>query len=189
MSTIKSVTLTKAMREDILHSVIKRWKETNKEPDKKEASHKFAVWLWGDYYKKVKDKFDGVPKKFLNLRADLKFCVDGEVDQVSFKKGDEMPCDWAAYYGPILKTITSSHKEYSKYKSVVGKWDVWLGSGREVEMETKAILDSVNTTRQLLDLWPQCEPFLPAHIADPDKAIRLPAIQVSRLNERIGVTV
>lgn len=185
---MKSVTLTKSMRQDILVSIIDKWKEKNPKPKLEKAEHDFAIYLWDDYFKKEKVKFKDVPREFMKLATSVKFCVNGEVGQVNFLDGEEMPCNWESRYNsPVLKTLTDSNKEYCKYKKVVDAHSEWLEKGREVQVEATAILESVNTTRQLIELWEQCEPFLPAYIADPDKAIRLPAIQMSRLNERIGL--
>lgn len=184
---MKSMTLTKQMREDILKSVIEKWKEKNQEPDIKAAENDFAEYLWSDYFKKEKSLFDGVPSEFMNLATDMKYCVNGEVKQASLKDGNSKPVNWKGYRNPVLKDIRDTHKEYSKYNAVVIDHEKWRERGNEVFRETKAILESVNTTKQLLEIWPQCEPFIPAHIADPDKAIRLPAIEMSRLNERLGL--
>jgi len=184
---MKSVTLTKQMREDILTSVLDKWAEINTEPDLVLANHNFATWLWRDYYKKERDLFDDIPNGFLNISKEMRFCVNGEVKEVSLKEGFGKPVDWVSYRSPVLKTIRDTHKEYTKYEKVSDAHNRWRALWKEVSRETRAILESVNTTRQLLELWPQSEPFLPAHIADPDRAIRLPAIQMSRLNERLGI--
>lgn len=52
--------------------------------------------------------------------------------------------------------------------------------------EVMAVLDSVNTTKQLLELWPSCEKFIPAHLYNPELGIKLPALHISRLEERLG---
>lgn len=185
---MKSVTLTKSMRHDILVSIIDKWKEKNPVPKLEQAEHDFAMYLWNDYFKKQKPKLKDVPRDFMRLARNVKFCVNGEVGEVSFLEEKEMPRNWeSSYNSPVLKTVIDSNKEYCKYKKVKDAHSDWLEKGREIQIETKAILESVNTTRQLLELWEQCEPFLPAYIADPDKAIKLPAIKMSRLNERIGL--
>ena len=54
---MKSVTLTKQMRQDILNSIIEKWKDKNKEPEIKEEEHKFAMKLWNNHFKKDKKIF------------------------------------------------------------------------------------------------------------------------------------
>ncbi len=56
---------------------------------------------------------------------------------------------------------------------------------RELRNEVVPILDSVGSTKQLLEIWPSMENFLPPHIADPDSGINLPALNISRLQEKI----
>ena len=41
--------------------------------------------------------------------------------------------------------------------------------------EICAVLDSVNTTKQLLEAWPEIERFMPSGYVDPSK-VQLPAI-------------
>lgn len=52
--------------------------------------------------------------------------------------------------------------------------------------EVNEVLQSVNTTKQLLEIWPSAEAYIPAHIQDPDKGMRLPALHISRLEERLN---
>lgn len=56
----------------------------------------------------------------------------------------------------------------------------------QLRREVYPILESFNSTKQLLDAWPSMEKFLPPNIADPDKGINLPALSLSRLEEKIN---
>lgn len=181
---MKSIKLTNQIREDILKSVAGRWKENNPKPDLVQAEHDFAMYLWEGKYKKYKDVLDAVPKAFLNTDYDMKYCVNGEVGQVRLK--EKMPVDWRGYRGAVLKSLNDSNKHYQKYDKVRDAYKKWCDLRNEVINETKAILESVNTTKQLLEVWPNCEKFLPAYVANADKSIRLPAVQISRLEERLG---
>lgn len=57
----------------------------------------------------------------------------------------------------------------------------------EFKSEVNDILHAVNTTKQLVEAWPEIEQFIPAYLVDPSKAINLPAIPTSRLNEKLGI--
>lgn len=184
---MKSVTLTKSMREDILSSVIRQWEKMNKAPDFKQAQHDFAMLLWEEKYGKYQKHFNAVPENCIKRSEYVRYCVGGQVKGASFKDGKKMPVAMDGYSDPIIKSFDDSDTDYQDFMKVSNAYDEWEKRRSEVIRETQAVLESVNTTRQLLELWPQCEPFLPAHIADPDKAIRLPAMQMSRLNERLGI--
>lgn len=63
----------------------------------------------------------------------------------------------------------------------------WKKERANVCNEFKDYLNQFNTTKQIRDGWPELEQYLPAHIADPEKVIQLPALARSRLNERLGI--
>ncbi len=52
--------------------------------------------------------------------------------------------------------------------------------------ETMRILHSVNTVKQLLQVWPEVEEFLPDGTKNVDNA-QLPMVQVTKLNEQLGI--
>ncbi len=183
---MRSVSLNKTMRSEILSSVMDQWKQENPEPDKAHASDKFAQKVWKKYYKNDLLKLEKAPQRFLKKTSAVNICVNGEVLRLDLKDG--LPRDWASEYNiPVLESMDDGDKRYSEYKAVIDAHDSWSKECDLIRRETKAIIDSVNTTKQLLDLWPQVHDFLPAYLSDPDKAIKLPAIKVSRLNERLGI--
>ena len=52
--------------------------------------------------------------------------------------------------------------------------------------ETMRILHSVNTVKQLLQVWPEVKEFLPDSTKNVDNA-QLPMVQVTKLNEQLGI--
>lgn len=56
-----------------------------------------------------------------------------------------------------------------------------------LKREATDYLDQFNTTGQLREYWPEIMQYVPAHLADPEKVIHLPALTNSRLNERLGI--
>ena len=52
--------------------------------------------------------------------------------------------------------------------------------------ETMRILHSVNTVKQLLQVWPEVKEFLPDSAKNVDNA-QLPMVQVTKLNEQLGI--
>jgi hypothetical protein len=57
---------------------------------------------------------------------------------------------------------------------------------KEFSKEVKVILEATNTTKQLVDVWPAAEQYIPASIADPERGINLPMLAISRLDEKLG---
>ncbi|GEK52395.1 Nmad5 family putative nucleotide modification protein [Vreelandella venusta] len=65
--------------------------------------------------------------------------------------------------------------------------EVWSTERSKLQSETTDLLAQFNTTKQLRDGWPEMVPYMPAHIADPTHAVKLPVLATSRLNERLGI--
>lgn len=63
----------------------------------------------------------------------------------------------------------------------------WQDERDQLYRETRDLLDQFNTTKQLREGWSDMVPYLPPHIADPDKAVKLPVLETSRLSERLGI--
>jgi hypothetical protein len=47
-------------------------------------------------------------------------------------------------------------------------------------------LDTVNTTGQLLNVWPEAEQFIPSDVLDFSK-INLPSVSFNDLNKAVGI--
>ena len=111
--------------------------------------------------------------------------VDSEVLNIKFKEPQAL--GECSYSTVIVEIINSDDKDYVKYEKVLESHGDWLKERRNLNTEITTVLNSVNTTKQLIEVWPEVEKFLPAHIADPNTGIKLPALKVSRLNEKLGI--
>jgi hypothetical protein len=63
----------------------------------------------------------------------------------------------------------------------------WKAEYTRLRRETADLLDQFSSTKQLREGWPDMVPYLPPHIADPDRAVTLPVLATSRLSERLGI--
>ena len=184
----KSTRLTNDIRNDIIKSVVDEWQKKNTKPLIDEAHDKLARKLWTQHQgaKKAKELMDFKYKDFLKKTDYVQAAINGQVQR--FHLLESLPTDNDnSYRQPVIAMLRDDDKDYAAFLKVEEKTKAWREEGNELERETRSIVYSVNTTNQLIELWPQCEPFLPAHIADPDKGVKLPALQISRLNERLGL--
>lgn len=67
------------------------------------------------------------------------------------------------------------------------KRNQWENERSRLRRETSDLLDQFNTTKQLREGWPDIVPYLPPHLADPERAVKLPVLATSRLSERLGI--
>lgn len=182
---MKSMKLNKTIRKDICDSVMDQWEKSNPEPDITKAHNAFGDWLYKRHFGKFMDAFAKVPNEFLRTTKQVAFMHEGSTRQVHMS--EERPFNWGQYQTRTLEIFDKAPKQLQKMLDVEDAHGEWTQQRKELERETKLVLDSVNTTNQLIEAWPAVEPFFPAYIANPDKGIRLPAIQTSRLTERLGL--
>lgn len=83
--------------------------------------------------------------------------------------------------------IPQDSAEYREYRQNVEAASDWEKRQVAQKNEVTDYLAQFNTTNQIREAWPELVPYLPAHIADPERVIKLPALAVSRLNERLGL--
>lgn len=103
---------------------------------------------------------------------------DGQADFATFRT-DSMY---------LLRAFVSNRDPiYTAYKKSKRNYTEWRKERDQVRSEVSDYLDQFNTTKQIRDAWPELVDYLPAHLADPERVINLPALTTSRLNERLGI--
>lgn len=85
----------------------------------------------------------------------------------------------------IISNEDPRYQAIFKEERIIRKWEE---KRKQLRSETRDLLNSFNTTKQLREGWPAALPFLPPHLADPEKVVNLPVPTVSRLNERLGIS-
>lgn len=122
-------------------------------------------------------------------------CDDGltredlqEVDEA--RNGhDRLVCECAVFAErqyPMVQ-IQDDNKALVKMREAKKARKEWEDERTRLRTETRDLLDQFNTTKQLREGWAEMVPYLPPHIADPEKAVRLPVMATSRLSERLGI--
>lgn len=82
-----------------------------------------------------------------------------------------------------LKDIKKEKKNDKAIKKALNTHNVERLEYRET---VKDVIDGVNTTGQLLEVWEEVEQFLPQGISNPS-GINLPTINIKSLNSKIGL--
>ena len=85
-------------------------------------------------------------------------------------------------------------KEYEKYKQnikglkpLLDAYKAWQLKHDNYMSEVSNVLAGVNTTGQLLEVWPECAGYIPQGIRNPSK-IQLPVVSIAALNSAIQPT-
>lgn len=186
--SMKSIRLNKQSRNDILESIkegfrVSFCKSNNLEslvPLLDQEREKLALKAWNDCFGNL--VFPKYLTQFINLRGLIKIsCEDGRI--FSHYISRPMPIGSRVHK---IYTVSEWKTVFSEVNRVAALIDLYNGESVTLLAEAKAVIESVNTTSQLIDVWLSVVPYLPAYLTDPDKAVRLPAIQTSRLDDRLN---
>lgn len=194
---MKSMRLTKTTREDIAASVCTafttNWYKTNcpKYKDRFEltdAATKERIRIMKDCWESVYGKYAEILKQLpKDLRSDSRFSLFVSSRGSFYLEDRDFPGKNVSGYDVQLDAEEFERLFYP-YLQMIDLRDRFDKELSAYMLEVTAVLESVKTTGQLVELWPTVEPFIPAHVIDPDKGVRLPALLISRLDERLGVS-
>lgn len=83
--------------------------------------------------------------------------------------------------------MQEDHPALAEIEQVRKEYHAWQKEHDILQRETADLLAQYSTTKQLRDSWAEIIPYLPPHIADPERAVTLPVLATSRLSERLGI--
>lgn len=186
-STFKSIRLSGAIRTNICASMLAAWEKNNVSPrNPKEIEHQVATELWLNSHANIKIALKKIPEQMLRWSEHVKVQVSGVVK--CYDLPEKRPYPWRDQYNSSILAILDQPTDLmdllENARTAKEDWDKLRSDFRE---EIKTILDSVQTTGQLIQLWPEAEQYLPPFAADPSKGINLPALKTSRLNSLLGI--
>lgn len=191
MSKIKSVRLTKDSRIEILDSIMAQYEisyfeeETYKNEDKLRDAIRgelddtlCRLWMatYGEYIRLLVQ----LPEALLATGAFQ--VISGSRCESKVLKG--MPAPTCA--ASLVLEAEEFDKVFAPVIELREALKEFEGAYKSFRKEALTVLEAASTTKQLVELWPTVEKFIPAHIADPDRGIQLPMLLVSRLDEKLG---
>jgi hypothetical protein len=181
---MKSIKMSRAIREQITYEMKSAWIKNNPAKfDMKKERKKVGDWVWNKAYGNV--NFGDTPNELLNTQSSIYFFVGSECHnfimselKASVRKGYDSSPD---------KTFDKNPRILNSFLDKRSKHDDWLKEKSSFVEQINQIVNSVNTTKQLVEIWPEAEQYLPAYANDPSKGINLPALKTSMLNAALGI--
>lgn len=130
--------------------------------------------------------------------------VEGHVERVTHRDiGEMLPEDlttkphidrrflraaaWVEKGSFITVTLDRDAGPYKRMEAAQREREKWEEERDQLRRETADLLEQFNTTKQLREAWPDIVPYLPPHVADPERAVKLPVRTTDRLSERLGI--
>lgn len=110
---------------------------------------------------------------------------------VTYKVLQDMDCGIDVPVIGFINATTAVIEEhklpyYALFKDYSRQLREWKALRKQVSEEVMDTLEQFNTSKQLLEGWPEIINYMPPHLLTTD-AIKLPTISVSRLNQRLGI--
>lgn len=192
---MKSMRLTQQMRQNIVNNFLAKRDEKQPKPEGGNSVEQLKAELAEGIWKKV---YGGI--NLSNVPDDM-LCTNNSV-RIQWPNGS---VDWLYYLddkgSDIRKPSTSKSKVeyiitedcelYVEYKSNLEEAKAkrkvvedWKKERESFADQVRQVVDAVNTTKQLLEVWPECESFIPSDIRDPS-SITLPSVNLAELSKQV----
>lgn len=193
---MKSVKLNKHIREriilDIKTKFLSEYTKKNGFADMsaldaviESKTKELGISLWIDIYKlETISELQKIPKALLSVSRCLAVNVfDGPY--VSINLPEQYICSRNVDV-QIEKNKWEDIKENFGLSKLERLREKANDKANEFIPQVVGILDSVSTTKQLIELWPEVKEFIPSDALDPS-TIRLPAICTASLNSKLSL--
>lgn len=141
--------------------------------------HEAKVLLRNYFIGKDLKLLEGVPAKYLKSSSYKRFVIDGSPYSEWFE-GDSLAGIPESDTVPIVAKTSKAAKAYLKTQKAL---DDRKAARSKLAAELNAILDSVTTTKRLIEIWPEVESMVPIQ-AKPTALI--PTETINSINKALG---
>jgi len=187
---MKSIRLSKQLRLEIIQNISEAYNKTTPPPapGRDEIDRAFARDVYDRYIEDYIDEISQVPSDFINTAYSFQITIGGQYKYLYLYKGDKPDYQPMPKSGAVLMQLSSDAEEVEEYENLLADFDEWSKKKNAMISQATAIIDQVNTTKQLVETWAEVEPMIPEYIRNPSKGIQLPAVLTESLNNSIGLT-
>jgi hypothetical protein len=126
---------------------------------------------------------DQVPKGLISS-ASFKVGVENEPNLIKALTDPKFPGKPSGV--DILLTREEHDTMFADFLELDSLREKFRYDAKKFEKEVVQVLESVTTSRQLLEVWPTVEGYIPEHLYNPDKRFNLPAIRVEDLDAKLS---
>lgn len=187
---MKSIRLSKQLRLEIIQNISDAYNKTTPPPapSRDEIDHTFARKVYDRYIEDYIDEISQVPSDFINTKHCFQITIGGQYKYLYLYKGNEPDYQPMPKSGAALMQLSTDAQEVEEYDKLLTDFDEWAKKKNAMIAQATAIIEQVNTTKQLVETWAEVEPMIPEYIRNPSKGIQLPAVLTESLNNSIGLT-
>lgn len=200
---MKSLRLNRQMREAIVKNFGEKRLQANPRPKETMTRESITVDLANYCHDKVYGGMNlkGIPEDVLHFSEYIKVrfpksegSEEDKIENLSFERVDKYSRKTkpSTRLCKVEYDLTKSDEGYKKYKRDMKLFkkeqqdikDYDADHSRYLQ-QVRQVVDAVNTTKQLLEVWPEAEQFIPEDIRDPS-TITLPSVNIADLNSQVN---
>lgn len=180
--SVEMVRLNNKVRDKIVKEALSK-AFGDKTKKHKEKQLKFAqacrVYMFGGpaKFKKLKEVVEANPDLPVHIKEWAGVNIGGLFSYFDFPKDIHPKKDI---------TIPGDHKLAAEFNKLISEKSKISEDRKSLSATLNGLLYSVNTTKQLLEVWPECKELLSESEVEPKKD-NLPAIQMAEINKQIGI--
>lgn len=184
----RSIKLTETMRAEIRSNVLKVFDSKNPMPsDKDEATALYDRWMWhqyGEIYGEVLKAFSKGTRAFIRVATSIKSITQLNKNTLYHLEIHPRPRTDEQEYIKITEDIEGwpQLKDLLDKRSEVGRLEK---ERKKILSQVTTALSSVNTTKQLIESWPEIENFVTPYLSGKSAA-NLPAVSTTEINKILG---
>lgn len=200
---MKSIRLNSEIRQAILDNISKAYDIANNKPEKTINSLKILEEAVLEHYTKQSKQLRELVETHKELETAVEFStsitfvtptgswehIDIEPDKKFFNKYAKTRDFRNTEYvnsNPILKKALNKYTELRDKEREEDKLiHNWNKEKEKYLDDIFQVLKGVNTTKQLIEQWPEVQEYIPLCYFNPSK-INLPSIDIKSLNQKIG---
>ena len=170
--------LTNQIRDDIRSQLMKK-AFSKKQELIAEAEFNVSQSLYDEYIKEYQKYINKLPENWLTKRDYIYIRdINGYLLSVQLRGNIKTTRDLPSFQ---LKKEDRTQELLTKF---LKQKEEFIKEKQTMDLEIKSVLNSVNTTQQLLKTWPEVEEFIPRDAERPITALALP---IKNLNKSIGL--
>lgn len=156
--SMRSARLNARVREAVLERLMQHaFKEPKEEISR--LSEELASEVYDDVYPpSVRRKMRGLPEGFLDTAASLRVCFGGQVADLRVSPRPVADCH--ARSTAAARSYPADHRFALEWGKIDAKYQLLTAQMSVARRQAKALLESCSTCRQLVDSWPEVEPFV-----------------------------
>lgn len=147
-----------------------------------ERERVFADAVYRDVYKAHLKKMEALPEGWLQSQGHFHVAFGGQYERIKF--GDVRRV-LARDVHNAAKVYDATHKLTVEFRAIKDADKSLRDSVREAESKVESAINSFNTTKQLIEGWPEVEKFVRQIVGQPK--VNLPTVETKALNKLLDL--